>query len=124
MSNHPEPHFANGKICYLEIPSRNVQESSSFYHTVFDWEIRQRDDGSTSFNDGVGAVSGTWIPDWKSVSEIGVLVHIMVDDMVVTMEKIKANNGTIVQEVGMHLPEITARFRDPSGNVFGLYQQR
>jgi len=29
----------------------------------------------------------------------------------------------IVQPIGADAPEITARFRDPGGNVLGLYQQ-
>jgi len=28
-----------------------------------------------------------------------------------------------VQPIGADAPEITARFRDPGGNVIGLYQQ-
>jgi predicted enzyme related to lactoylglutathione lyase len=124
MSTVTEPKYGNGKICYLEIPSRDVQESSMFYEKIFQWHIRKRDDGSTSFDDGVGEVSGTWRPDWKPTTQIGVLVHIMVDDIEVTIQKVKDNGGTIVQEVGMDLPEITARFLDPSGNLFGLYQHR
>ena len=31
--------------------------------------------------------------------------------------------GEIVQPIGADTPEITARFRDPGGNVIGLYQQ-
>ncbi len=31
--------------------------------------------------------------------------------------------GEIEQGIGAHLPEITAQFRDPAGNVFGLYQE-
>ena len=124
MSTAKEPNYGNGKICYLEIPSRDVHESSSFYEKIFNWHVRTRSDGSTSFDDGVGEVSGTWRPDWKPSREIGVLVHIMVDDIEVTIQKVKDNGGTIVQEVGMDLPEITARFLDPSGNLFGLYQHR
>jgi len=48
----------------------------------------------------------------------------MVDDMEKTLAAVVANGGEIVQPVGAHLPEITARFRDPSGNVLGLYQHR
>jgi predicted enzyme related to lactoylglutathione lyase len=36
---------------------------------------------------------------------------------------VEANGGTIVQPIGVDAPEITARFRDPAGNVIGLYQQ-
>jgi predicted enzyme related to lactoylglutathione lyase len=124
MSTTKEPTFGNGKICYLEIPSRDVHESSNFYEKIFQWHIRKRTDGSISFDDGVGEVSGTWRPDRKPSAEIGTLVHIMVDDIEETIQKVKDNGGTIVQEVGMDLPEITARFLDPSGNLFGLFQER
>jgi uncharacterized protein len=30
----------------------------------------------------------------------------------------------IVQPIGGDAPEITARFRDPAGNVLGIFQQR
>jgi uncharacterized protein len=124
MANNAEPNYGNGKICYLELPSRNVDESSAFYHEVFDWRLRLRSDGSVSFDDGVNEVSGTWRTDRKPTSEIGLLLHIMVDDIEVTIQKIVEHGGTIVQPVGMDAPEITAWFRDLSGNVLGLYQHR
>jgi len=40
-----------------------------------------------------------------------------------TIELVKANGGEIVQTIGGDAPEITARFRDPGGNVIGLYQE-
>ncbi|HEY4965696.1 MAG TPA: VOC family protein [Puia sp.] len=123
MSNPSHPTYANGKICYLELPSRNAQESAAFYQSVFQWNIRTRSDGSVSFDDGVGEVSGTWRTDWKPVAEIGLLVHIMVDDIEETMQKVKEHGGKIVQPVGMDAPEITARFCDPTGNTLGLYQE-
>ena len=124
MSNNTEPHFGNGKICYIELPSRDINESSTFYQRAFDWNVRRRGDGSMAFDDGVGEVSGTWRTDRKPSTEVGLLVHIMVDDIEVTMQKIIEQGGTIVQPVGMDAPEITAWFRDLSGNVLGLYQER
>jgi predicted enzyme related to lactoylglutathione lyase len=124
MSNHSAPSFGNGKICYVEIASRDVDESSAFYHSVFDWSVRRRDDGTVAFDDGVGQVSGTWRKDWKPVAEFGILIHIMVDDIEVTMQKVREHGGNIVQQVGIDAPEITARFQDPSGNILGLYQER
>jgi uncharacterized protein len=125
MNNPDAPHFANGKICYLELPSRNADESATFYQNAFDWQIRRRGDGQIAFDDGVGEVSGTWRTDRSPSAEPpGMLIHIMVDDINTTMKKITDQGGTIVQEVGMDAPEITARFRDPSGNVLGIYQER
>ncbi len=123
MSNDSHPTYGNGKICYLELPSRDARESGLFYQSVFGWNIRTRSDGSHAFDDGVGEVSGTWRTDWKPSTEIGMLVHIMVDDIEATIQKVKDHGGVIVQPVGMDAPEITARFRDPSGNILGLYQE-
>ena len=123
MENNVQPTYGNGKICYLEIPSRDVQESASFYNKVFGWESRTRGDGSLAFDDTVHQVSGSWRKDRKPSTEIGILTYIMVDDIAVTSKAIIDNGGKIVQAVGMDAPEITARFTDPTGNIFGLYQQ-
>ena len=123
MQHPSHPTFGNGKICYIELPSRDVIESSSFYHNVFGWIIRTRDDGSIAFDDTVNEVSGTWRLDRKPIAELGILIHIMVEDIEATVQSVTEHGGTIVQPVGKELPEITARFSDPSGNVLGLYQQ-
>jgi predicted enzyme related to lactoylglutathione lyase len=52
------------------------------------------------------------------------MLYIMVDSVARTLEAIVANGGEIVQRSGPNATEITARFRDPTGNVIGLYQQR
>jgi predicted enzyme related to lactoylglutathione lyase len=46
----------------------------------------------------------------------------MVDDVVATSAAVTAAGGEIVQPIGGDKGEITARFRDPAGNVIGLYQ--
>jgi len=45
-----------------------------------------------------------------------------VDSVAAAMDKVIAQGGEIVQPIGADAPEITARFRDPAGNVLGLYQ--
>jgi predicted enzyme related to lactoylglutathione lyase len=118
------PTMANGKICYIEIPALDVPRSIAFYQAVFDWQTRQRGNGSTAFDDGVGQVSGTWVTGRPPSAQPGLLVYIMVDDIAATVEAVLAHGGEIVQPVGADAPEITARFRDPAGNVLGLYQER
>jgi predicted enzyme related to lactoylglutathione lyase len=118
-----QPNYANGKICYIEMPATDINSSSAFYKTVFGWNIRKRGDGATSFDDGVYEVSGTWVLNRKPMTEVGLLVYIMVDDIEASMKLVIENGGKIVQPVGMDAPEITARFSDPAGNVIGLYQQ-
>jgi predicted enzyme related to lactoylglutathione lyase len=47
----------------------------------------------------------------------------MVDSVAATLDAVVVNGGEIVQPIGGDAPEITARFRDPAGNVIGLFQQ-
>jgi len=117
------PDFGNGKICYVEIPAADIQRSAEFYAKSFGWKSRTRGDGSLAFDDGVGQVSGTWVRGRKPMTDVGLLIYIMVDDIEATIGKVTAAGGEIVQPVGADAPEITARFRDPGGNVIGLYQQ-
>ena len=51
------------------------------------------------------------------------MLYIMVDNFAATIDALAANGGEVVQQVGVDAPEITARFRDPAGNVIGLYQE-
>jgi hypothetical protein len=124
VSENKQPTLGNGKICYIEMPAVDVNASAKFYKTIFGWNIRTRGDGSVSFDDGVGEVSGTWILNRKPMTEVGLLVYIMVDSVAETIDKVTANGGVIVQPIGADAPEITARFKDPAGNVLGLYQER
>ncbi|HEV7424591.1 MAG TPA: VOC family protein, partial [Candidatus Paceibacterota bacterium] len=59
----------------------------------------------------------------KPTTEIGMLLHIMVDDIEITMKKIIESGGKIVRPLGLDAPEITAWFQDLSGNILGLYQE-
>jgi len=117
------PTLGNGKICYIEMPALDTQRSADFYANVFGWTIRRRGDGSTAFDDGVGEVSGTWVNGRPPASQPGLLLYIMVDSVEATIESVRAHGGEIVQPVGVDAPEITARFRDPGGNIIGLYQE-
>ncbi len=117
------PTIGNGKICYLVMPSADVAQSAEFYRKVFGWNIRTRGDGSTSFDDGVGEVSGVFVKGLPPATQPQYAISIMVDDMTKSIAAVEANGGRIVQPVGADAPEITAKFADPTGNVLGLYQE-
>ncbi len=117
------PTLANGKICYIELPATDIARSSDFYQRVFQWSIRTRDNGSIAFDDTTGQVSGTWVLGRPPATQPGLLFYVMVDSVAGTIATIIANGGEIVQPIGGDAPEITARFRDPGGNIVGLYQE-
>jgi uncharacterized protein len=117
------PTLANGKVCYVEIPAIDVELSAAFYQDVFGWLIRRRGDGNTAFDDTTGEVSGAWVTGRSPAAEPGLLLYIWVDDAAAAVDAVIAHGGEIVQPIGVDAPEITARFRDPAGNVVGLYQE-
>jgi predicted enzyme related to lactoylglutathione lyase len=117
------PTLANGKICYLELPAADVGRSADFYSSVFGWRLRKRGDGATAFDDTTGEVSGAFVAGRSAAAAPGLLVYIMVDSVAAVCDAVVRQGGAIVQPVGADAPEVTARFRDPAGNILGLYQQ-
>jgi predicted enzyme related to lactoylglutathione lyase len=118
------PTLGNGKICYVEIPAADIARSADFYKRIFGWNIRQRGDGHTAFDDTTGEVSGSWVLGRPPSSKPGLLFYVMVDDVAAILDLIVASGGKIVQPIGADAPEIIARFTDPAGNVIGLNQER
>jgi len=117
------PTAKNGKVCYIEMPTTDVARSADFYAKVFGWNVRRRGDGVTAFDDTTGQVSGAWRPGRPASDQPGLLIYIMVDSVAAACDTVVANGGQIVQPVGGDPGELTARFRDPGGNVLGLYQE-
>jgi uncharacterized protein len=119
----PSPNYRTGKICYIEIPAIDITQSTQFYQRAFGWHVRQRNDGSTAFDDTTGEVSGTWVLGRPPSNVPGLLVFIMVASAATTIEAIIAAGGEIVQPVNPDEREVYALFRDPAGNILGIYQQ-
>ncbi len=117
------PTLSNGKICYIEIPTQDIARSADFYAKAFGWKIRQRGDGATAFDDTTGQVSGAFRPGRPPSTQPGLLIYIMIDDIAATISSVTTHGGAIVQPVGRDPGETTARFRDPAGNILGLYQE-
>ena len=113
----------HGKICYVELPATDVSRSADFYFKVFGWQSRRRGDGALAFDDATGQVSGSWVVGRPPAVTPGLLLYVMVDSVAEACERVLAHGGSIVQPIGGDAPEITARFRDPGGNVIGLYQE-
>ena len=118
------PTLAPGKITYIEIPATDVDRSAAFYEAVFGWNLRRRGDGEIAFDDGVGEVSGTWVTGRPPLSEPGLLVYVMVDSVEQSLEKIVEAGGAVVKPLTPQGEgEAFATFRDPDGNVLGIFHQ-
>src|SRR3989449_9201612 len=116
----------NGKICYRESPAIDVEPWAGFYENVFGWHVRVRGDGERWFDDTTGGVRGSWVLGRQPSREPGVLTHVMVDSIADTLQKVSAAGGQTVTPLTPISAggEAYATFRDPAGNLFGLYQER
>ena len=113
----------NGKICYIELPAHDVAASAAFYSAAFGWSMRTRGDGTQAFDDTTREVSGAFVKGRDPAATPGLLLYIMVDDAVAACDTVEALGGTVVQRVEPGAREIVARFRDPGGNIMGIYQE-
>lgn len=117
------PNYRTGKICYIEIPAADVEVSAEFYGRAFGWQTRQRGDGSTAFDDTVNEVSGTWVLGRPIAEEPGLMIYIMVASAANAVDAIRSAGGEIVHQPDPQAREVVATFRDPAGNLIGIYQQ-
>jgi len=111
------------RLCYLEIPAIDVKQSAAFYEKVFGWDIRDRDSGRPSFSYPTADVTGAWVTGRPISREPGLLIYIWVDRIDATLERIKSQGGEVLKALDLSAGEKIVLFRDPAGNVIGLYQQ-
>ncbi len=113
-----------GKISYVQIPAGDVDRSADFYETVFGWNIRRRDGGQIAFDDAAGEVSGAWLTERPPSLQPGLLIYINVEDVQRALEKIVEAGGEIVTPLTPQGEgEAFATFRDPAGNVLGIFHE-
>jgi len=114
------------RFCYLEIPATDVQQSASFYEKVFGWNIRHRNTARPSFDDATGNVSGAWVAGREISRGRGLLPYIWVDDIDAILSQVASRGGEVVEASQPDSPGGTSRiatFRDPAGNLIGVYQE-
>jgi predicted enzyme related to lactoylglutathione lyase len=112
----------HGHVSYLEIPALDIARSASFYATVFGWNIRHKDNGQSTFDDGSGALIGRWVTDRGVSRDSGLLPYIFVDEIDVVVEQVVIQGGEITTPPYPEGNLWAAVFRDPAGNVLGVWQ--
>jgi predicted enzyme related to lactoylglutathione lyase len=122
-SEDSEPRvFRPNGISYLRIPAKDPRSAAAFYHEVFGWKVAlDRDD--PSFEDGTGHVIGHFVSDLQVAGEeAGPRPSVYVERVDETLDKVASRGG---QMVAAPYPEgdlWVATFRDPAGNVLGIWQ--
>jgi hypothetical protein len=115
--------FRVGGVSYLRIPAEDPRRSAAFYGAVFGWSLRG-DPEDPSFEDGTGHVIGHFMADLPVAGEAGVQPYIFVERVDETLDRVVANGGEVVTEPSPEGDLLVATFRDPPGNVLGVWQRR
>jgi uncharacterized glyoxalase superfamily protein PhnB len=110
-----------GAVTYLHMPASDTRRAAAFYRDVFGWSITDLDGDRPSFADAGGLLSGAWISDHLPAAEPGLLPYIYVADVEQTVALIVAHGGVIVTEPFPEGLLTVATFRDPPGNMIGLW---
>jgi uncharacterized protein len=113
----------HGHVSYLEIPAVDAGRSAAFYEAVFDWRIRGHDSGHPSFDDGSGALIGRWETGRAVSREPGLLPYIYVDGIDAIVERIETQGGEVARRPYAEGNLWVATFRDPAGNLVGIWQE-
>jgi predicted enzyme related to lactoylglutathione lyase len=114
--------FRRAGISYLRIPANDPRVAAAFYRSVFGWAI-DADRPDPSFEDGTGHVIGHFVSDLAAAGDAGVRPYIYVERVDDTLEKVSAHGGAPLAEPYPEGDLWVATFRDPSGNVIGVWQR-
>src|SRR5437763_2768392 len=114
--------FRVGGVSYLRIPAEDARRSAAFYETVFGWSL-SGDIDDPSFEDGTGHVIGHFMVNLPVAGEAGVRPYIYVERVDETLDAVVAHGGEVVEAPYPEGDLWVATFRDPAGNVLGVWQQ-
>jgi uncharacterized protein len=102
----------------LSIPAPDPPRAVMFYQAVFGWTV-----DNSKIRDGAGQVLGQFVSDHLVVGDGGVLPYICVESVSDMLTRVAANGGEITTRPYQEGDAVLATFRDPAGNVIGLWQR-
>jgi predicted enzyme related to lactoylglutathione lyase len=109
-------------VSYLHIPAVDASATARFYGEVFGWRIDNPESDRPSFSDGTGHVAGAWMTSQAVSLEPGLLPYIYVADIESSASRVAEHGGELVSGPLAEGDLQIATFRDPSGNLMGLWQ--
>lgn len=113
----------NGKINYVEIPSRDINATKRFFKAAFGWSFVDYGPDYVAL-EGAGLDGGFFKSDQVATPANGsVLVVLYSDALTDTLAQVKAAGGTIVQDIFEFPGGRRFHFADPSGNEFAVWSE-
>ncbi|MCG6948569.1 MAG: VOC family protein [Acidobacteria bacterium] len=109
------------RVDYVEISVTDLEAAKTFYGKVFGWKMQDWGPDYASFEDGrlTGGLRLT-----EEVSRGGPLVIIYAVDLEAVEASVRANGGSIAQEIFSFPGGRRFHFTDPSGNELAVWSDR
>lgn len=125
----------SGEVVHFEIPADDLRRARSFYEKTFGWKltvmpgdeytmVATGEQDAEGMPKGPGYIGGGITARANHVKVP--VVTILVDDLDASAKAIVQNGGKVLQQkepVGDGSMGFAGYFRDPEGNVVGLYQR-
>ena len=121
------------KVVHFEIPVDDRDRASEFYRTVFDWDVVHIPEmryttlgtvpvGQNQLPTEPGAINGGLMN--RSDDTPNPVITVGVDEIDDSIKKIEAGGGTVVTpKTAIPGMGAFAYFKDPEGNIMGLFQR-
>ncbi|CAN5809380.1 VOC family protein [soil metagenome] len=121
------------KVVHFEIPADDVSRAKEFYGSIFGWQVTTMEemdytiamttpvDEKTQMPTEPGGINGGMMK--RSADTPSPVLTIGVDSIDGSLKQIEASGGSIVQP-RTEIPDMGAfaYFKDPEGNVLGLWE--
>jgi len=117
---------------WIEIKTGDIEEAAHFYESLFGWRITEKEtaEGFDVWLFDTGGEprvqnlrrGGLWLR--PNDEPLGVVVYIVVDDIEAILKRVIELGGKVVGPKTPQGPAYRAYFTDPSGNMFGLWEEK
>jgi predicted enzyme related to lactoylglutathione lyase len=117
---------------WIEIKTQDMERTAHFYESVFGWRITKKEvaDGSDVWLFDTGGEprvenlrrGGIWLR--PKGEPLGIVVYIVVEDIEAILKRVNEFGGEVVGQKTPQGSNYRAYFSDPSGNVFGLWEEQ
>lgn len=112
-----------GKINYIEIPSRNLEATKSFFTSAFGWSFVDYGPDYVAI-ENAGIDGGFYKSDKVSSPEGGsVLVVLYSSDLEATVNKVLSSGGKVVKDIFDFPGGRRFHFTDPNGNEYAVWSE-
>jgi predicted enzyme related to lactoylglutathione lyase len=123
------------KVVHFEIPADDVERAKGFYGAVFGWQLDTQPIGEGEYTSVIttaidpqtyaptepGGINGGMMQ--RSADTSSPVITVGVEDIDRSLKEVEANGGTVVTP-RTPIPDMGAfaYFKDPEGNVMGLWE--